>query len=71
MRCQYTKESKTCQLSGNTRYPNSVKAEVDSLNYLKVGSHDPILVQLSFKSFLCMMENAGVYTVQFSHPIIS
>ena len=38
---------------------------------VKVNSHDPILVQLSFKSFLCMMENFGVHTVQFSHPVIS
>ena len=37
----------------------------------KVGSHDPILVQLSFKSVLCMMENVGVHTIQFSHPVIS
>ena len=38
---------------------------------LKVGSHDPILVQLSFKSFLCIIENSGVHTIQFSHPSIS
>ena len=38
---------------------------------IKVGSHDPILVQLSFKSFFCMIENSGVHTIQFSHPIIS
>ena len=37
----------------------------------KVGSHDPILVQLSFQIFLCMMKNVGVHTIQFSHPIIS
>ena len=39
--------------------------------YLKVGSHDPILVQLLFQIFLCMMKNVGVHTIQFSHPIIS
>ena len=38
---------------------------------VKVSSHDPILVQLSFKSLLCMMENVGVHTIQFSHQIIS
>ena len=38
---------------------------------LKVGSHDPILVQLSFQFFLCMMKNVGVHTIQFSRPIIS
>ena len=38
MRCHYTKESKTCQLSRNTRCPNSVKAE-DSLNYLRAVFH--------------------------------
>ena len=37
----------------------------------KVGSHDPIFVQLSFQIFLCMMKNVGVHTIQFSHPIIS
>ena len=30
------------------------------LNTIKVGSHDPILVQLSFQIFLCMMKNVGV-----------
>ena len=39
--------------------------------FRKVGSHDPILVQLSFQIFLRMMENVGVHTIQFSHPIIS
>ena len=39
--------------------------------YVKVGSHDPILVQLSFQIFLFMMKNVGVHTIQFSHPIIS
>ena len=38
---------------------------------VKVGSHDPILVQLSFQIFLCMMKNVGVHTIQFSHLIIS
>ena len=41
------------------------------LIHLKVGSHDPVLVQLSLKSFLCMMENVGIHKIQFSHPIIS
>ena len=38
---------------------------------LKLGSHDPILVQLSFQIFLCMMKNVGVHTIQISQPIIS
>ena len=38
---------------------------------VKVGSHDPISVQLSLKSLLCMIENVGVHTIQFSQPIIS
>ena len=37
--------------------------------FLKVGSHDPVLVQLSFQIFLCMMKNVGVCTIQFSDPI--
>ena len=37
---------------------------------LKVGSHNPILVQLSFQIFLCMMKNVGVHTIQFSHSVI-
>ena len=40
-------------------------------NNLKVGSYDPILVQLSFQIFLCMMKNVGVHTIKFFHPIIS
>ena len=43
----------------------------DPLRGVKVGSHDPILVQLSFQIFLCMMKNVGDHTIQFSHPIIS
>ena len=43
----------------------------DNVGDLKVGSHHPILVQLSFQIFLCMMRNVGVHTIQFSHPIIS
>ena len=39
--------------------------------HIKVGSHDPVLVQLSFQIFLCMMKNVGIHTIQFSHPIIS
>ena len=38
---------------------------------LKVGSHDPISIQLTLKIFVCMMELAGVHTIQFLHPIIS
>ena len=38
------------------------------LSCVKVGSHDLILVQLSFTT-LCMMENVGVHAIQFSHPI--
>ena len=41
-----------------------------SLN-VKVSSHDPILVQLSFQIFLCMIENVVVHTIRLSHPIIS
>ena len=37
----------------------------------KVGSHDPISVQLSLESLLCMIENVGFHTVQFSQPVIS
>ena len=37
---------------------------------IKVGSHDPILVQLSFQIFLCMMKNVGIHTIQFFRPII-
>ena len=37
----------------------------------KVGSHDPVLVQLSFQIFFCMKKNVGVHTIQFSRPIIS
>ena len=38
---------------------------------VKVGSHDPISVQLSLKSLLCMKENVGVHTIQLSQPVIS
>ena len=37
----------------------------------KVGSYDPVLVQLSFQIFSCLMKNADVHTIQFSHLIIS
>ena len=30
---------------------------------LKVGSHDPVLVQLSFQIILCMMKNVDVHTI--------
>ena len=43
----------------------------DNVGDLKVGSHDPIFVQLSFRIFLCVTRNVGVHTIQFSHPIIS
>ena len=46
-------------------------SERKHITYIKVGSHDPILFQLSFQIFLCMMKNVGVHTIQFSHPIIS
>ena len=42
--------------------------EVDSL---KVGSHDPISIQLTLKIFECVMEFVGVHTIQLLHPIIS
>ena len=37
----------------------------------KVGSHDPVSIQLTMKIFACVIEIVGVYTVQFLHPIIS
>ena len=42
----------------------------DNAEDLKVDSHDPISVELSLKSLLCMIENVGVHTIQFSQPII-
>ena len=41
------------------------------LGTVKVGSHDPISIQLALKIFVCMMEFVGVHTTQFLHPIIS
>ena len=38
--------------------------------YFKVGSHDPISIQLTLKIFVCVMEFVGIYTIQFLHPII-
>ena len=37
---------------------------------LKVGSHDPISIQLTLKIFVCVMEFVGVHTIQFLHAII-
>ena len=37
----------------------------------KVASQGSILVQLSFKIFVCMMENLGVRTIQILHTHIS
>ena len=51
-----------------------MKHVITVLNILigfKVGSHNPIFVQLSFQIFLCMMKNVGVHTIQYFHPIIS
>ena len=48
----------------------STKYGYESGEYrVKVGSHDPTSVQLSLKSLLCMIENVGVHTIQFSQPI--
>ena len=38
---------------------------------LKFGSHDPILIQLTLKIFVCMMEFVGDHTIHVLHPIIS
>ena len=38
---------------------------------IKVGSHDPISIQLTLKIFECVMGFVGVHTIQFLHPIIS
>ena len=32
---------------------------------LRVGSHDPISIQLTLKIFVCVMEFVGVHTIQF------
>ena len=37
----------------------------------KVGSHDPISIQLTLKIFVCVMEFVDVHTIQFLHPMIS
>ena len=37
---------------------------------LKVGSHDPISIQLVLKIFVCVMELVGVHTIEFFDPII-
>ena len=38
---------------------------------VKVGSHDPISIQLTLKIFGCVMEFVSVHKIQFLHPIIS
>ena len=40
-------------------------------NEIKVGSYDPISIQLTLKISVCVMEFIGVHTIQFLHPIIS
>ena len=37
----------------------------DNAGDLKVGSHDPISIQLTLKIFVCVMEFVGVHTIQF------
>ena len=40
-----------------------------SILSLKVGSHDRVSIQLTLKIVAFVMENVGVHTVQFLHPI--
>ena len=56
---------------GGWKTPPPSAAPVRSAFRVKVASHDPILVQLSFKVSFRMMEKVGVHTIQLSHPIIS
>ena len=37
---------------------------------IKVGSQGLILFQLSFKIFVCMMENVCAHTIEFFHAVI-
>ena len=45
---------------GTLRYPLIMHTIL-----LKVGSHDPISIQLTLKTFVCVMEFVSVYTIQF------
>ena len=47
------------------------RPNVETQCNLKVGSHDPISIQLTLEIFVCVMEFVGVHTIQFLRPIIS
>ena len=57
----------------------SCEGEIDSIHLLKeqfsvadinIGSHHLILVQLSFKGFVCMIEKVSVHTIQFGIQLL-
>ena len=39
-------------------------ATIEEIRDLKVGSYDLVLIQLLFKTFVCMIENVGVHSTQ-------
>ena len=51
--------------------PPKVSNALRCYSTVKGSSHDPILIQLTLKIFVCVMEFVGIHRIQFLHPIIS